>query len=215
MIYNELTQRESLQTLFDNSFNDGDREQLRKHYRDLRSLEFQCEMKNTGIFIDISNLTQNLTVACDIVTADNGKNFVYCGNDVSPVACNPRLISKALLSLMSNAYIYSSERLTVTKTIECKNFIKIEVKSGGQFQFGRYENRNGLRFVNKVCLAHGGRLIIESEKYSSSAIMMIDKSADYSKHGNSFPDKTLQSTPDFYELLKDRLSPVYTEFFGI
>lgn len=152
----------------------------------------------------ISFLAENVTSACDIVCAESGKCFVYCGNAVSAVRGNTRLIIKALLCLLSNAYLYGRESLVTVKTVEANGYIKIEVGSGGAFCFdGR---GNGLKFVSEVCALHGGHFLIKSQSLSSSAIMIFPRSDS--------PERASRC-PDFLELISDRLSPVYVEFFGM
>ncbi len=198
--------RDRLQNLFDNSFKRGDAEQVREHYRTLRRLEMECEKSPSCGSVDISCLTENITAACDIIAADTEKTFVFCGNETCPVYGSARLISKALLNLLSNAYLYGRERLVITKTVETADFVKIEVHSGGAFDFYKSESGRGLSFVREVCRSHGGNFFTESDGFTSVCIMIFPK---LKKELPSAPN------PDFFELVRDRLSPVYVEFFGM
>ncbi|MCH5191306.1 MAG: HAMP domain-containing histidine kinase [Oscillospiraceae bacterium] len=200
----DICMRENLQDLFDLSFKIDDREKMREQYKTLRSLELGGKIDFVNEAVDVSALTENATTACDILVSDTGTNFVFCGNDTSPAAGNARLIMKAVLNLLSNAYFYGRERLVTTKTIETASHIKIEVQSGGG-AYGGLEYGRGLRFVRNVCLCHGGNFFVEQSRFSVRAVMLLPKAEDCKEYSH---------IPDLYSLISDRLSPVYIEFFG-
>lgn len=203
--YEKLESREHLQELFDLSFLEMDTKSLRRNYQKLRELEFNSPLDFAFENVDISILVENLTLACDIICSESGKSFIYCGNDTSLAIANQRLITKSILILLSNSYLYGSGNLVTVKTIEKQDFISIEIQNEGclpqNFTFG-----DGLKFVQKVCSSLNGHFFTESDLFSVKSIMLIPKS-------NSFKD--IVSPLDFCELLSDRLSPVYVEFFGI
>lgn len=203
--YSDIYMRENLQDLFDCSFKIGDREKIREQYKTLRSLELSGQTDFINKAVDISALTENATAACDILVSDTGTDFVFCGNDTSPVTGNAKLIMKALLNLLSNAYLYGAERLVTTKTIETVSHIKIEVQSGGG-AYGGIQYGRGLRFVRDVCLCHGGNFFVEQSGFSIRAVMLLPKADCY---------KEYSQIPDLYSLISDRLSPVYIELFGM
>lgn len=195
--------REQLQTLFDNAFETNDCEALRRRYRELRSMEFSCGFDFEEEAVDISSLAQSVTAACDILTASTGAGFVYCGNDTRAAAGSGRLITKALLNLLSNAYLYGSESLITVKTVETKEYIRLEVLNGGSYGGGC---GRGLGYVRRVCESHGGKFFTESTLFTSRAIMALPKKRDFSKTA---------ACADCFNLLNDRLSPLYVEFFGM
>lgn len=202
---NEAEKRSILQNLFDKSFREGDRESVRKHYKTLRTLELRSENFNTGETADISFIAENITAACDIICSESEKSFVYCGNSTPPAAGSARLIEKALLGLLSNAYLYGAGSLVTVKTLETDNSVQLEIRSGGRFRFNN-DKYGGLAFVRKVCREYGGRFLVITDILSAAAVMEFPKSPSGSKVSRS---------PDFLELISDRLSPVYVEFFGM
>ena len=200
----EPLKREKLQNLFDNSFQKMDTKSLRAHYQMLRKLEFDSLLNFVFENVDISSLVENITLACDVICAENNTSFIYCGNSTSYIKGNVKLITKAVLNLLSNAYIYSRGNLVTVKTLEKQDFVSIEIQSGGNlspsFNFG-----DGLSFVKKVCDSLDGYFFIESANQYTKAIMMLPKSRVY---------KESVHTPDIFDFLTDRLSPIYVEFFG-
>lgn len=198
----EQRRRDALQNLFDKSFLSGGGEELRESYKKLRNLELKITKTEAKGITDISFLAQNISAAADILVSGTGKCFIYCGNEVSPAAVPPKHAAKALLCLMSNAYLYGEENLVTVKTLERKSFVTAEVVSGGRFRFGK---TGSLAFVRNICALSGGSFLIKSEDRSSCAVMSFPKAEAY---GGVCP------SPDFLDLLSDRLSPLYTEFFG-
>lgn len=203
--YENFESRENLQELFDASFIKMDLESLRTNYQSLRKLELNTPLKATTESIDISFLVENLTLACDIICAENGTSFIYCGNDTSIIKGNQKLITKAILNLLSNSFLYGNGNLVTVKTIEKQDFISIEIQSSGnlsqEIKFG-----DGLKYVQNVCNSLHGHFFILTDLLSVKSIILFPKSQQF---------KDIARVPDFCELLNDRLSPVYVEFFGI
>lgn len=197
--------RDILQDDFDLSFAKSDFTALRSHYRALRRIELESTSIPPAEVFDISLLAEGLTIAGDIVCGESGKNFIYCGNETSPVFANWRAVSKAILNLLSNAFLYGSGGLVTVKALERADFVSVEVQSGGclpeDFAFGQ-----GLCFVKKVCEQYNGHFFVESSLLSARQILLLPKARHL---------KPTVSTPDFFQLLNDKLSPVYVEFFGI
>ncbi len=196
-------QREQLQLKFDQCFLTGDKSGLREQYRMLRQIEFNHNADYDNEVIDISSLAQSISVACDILISETGASVIYCGNKTSPAFCNQRYFTKALLNLISNAYLYGCENLITVKTIEMLDFIRIEVLSGGAFI--NSNTGNGLLFVRNICKNANGRFFIEQSPVGTRAVMIFEKVRNYKKLNNV----------DFYSLINDRLSPVYVELFGM
>ena len=72
-------QREKMQFLFDKSFRDKDEALLRNQYIALRRLQFMNDMTFEPECVDLSVLTESITVACDILSTESGVSFIYCG----------------------------------------------------------------------------------------------------------------------------------------
>jgi hypothetical protein len=135
-----------------------------------------------------------------------GKSFIYCGNSTTSVSGNYHFITKALLNLLSNAYLYGTSSLVTVKTIENENFVKVEVRSGGIFPLN-VSDSDGLTLVRSVCKKLDGHFFIETHQDSTVAIMAFKKT-----------DCLSESDCDEYSftnLLSNRLSPVYVEIFGM
>lgn len=196
-------QRERLQLLFDRCFRNGDKSALREQYRILRQLELNSHIDFENETVDSSFLAESVTIACDIIVSQTGASFIYCGNNVSPILCNQRYLTKALLNLLSNAYLYGCENLITVKTIEMDDYVRLEVLSGGAFLSN--SDGKGLQFVRNVCQKAKGRFYIEQSPTETRAIMIFQKVQNYKE----------LTTPDFYSLINDRLSPVYIELFGM
>ncbi len=196
-------QREQLQLLFDQCFLTGNKKNLREQYKTLRQMEFNNSCDCPNDIIDISSLAENISVACDILIAETDISIVYCGNKTAPAFCNRRLFIKALLNLISNAYLYGCDNLITIKTIEMSDFIRVEVQSGGIFINNNMGN--GLNFIRNICKNANGRFFIEQSSTHTRAVMIFEKSRNYDG----------LNTIDFYSLINDRLSPVYVELFGM
>ncbi len=196
-------QREQLQVLFDQCFLNGDKSGLREQYKILRQIELNHNVNYDNEIIDISSLAQSISVACDVLIYETGVSVIYCGNKTSPAFCNQRYFTKALLNLISNAYLYGCENLITVKTIEMTDFIRVEVQSSGAFinsSMGK-----GLSFVRNICKNANGRFFIKQSPTNTRAVMIFEKSRNYKEFNNI----------DFYSLINDRLSPVYIEMFGM
>ncbi len=204
MEYNHCA-RENLQNLFDSAFISGNNNNLREYYKELRNMEFSQLSKYKPEYVNISSLAENLTLACDILISGTGVSFVFCGNDTSHIYVNSKALTKAFLNLLSNAYLHGKGRLITVKAVESNEYIKIEVKNEGTFHCINYGR--GLSFVHKLCTHSGGAFFIETDLFSTTAIMLIKKAP-------ATDCKDFRS-PDFYEYLNDRLSPVYVEMFGM
>lgn len=201
----EFERRENLQTLFDRSFLDGNKHSLREQYKALRRLELNSPLNFSCKPTSISYIAENITIACDILLTETDTSFVFCGNETQPVLSCPRFTAKALLNLISNAYLYSTERLITVKTVDIGSFVKAEVQSGGHFT-SDFRYGKGLSFVNQVCLKSKGNFFIEQSDYHWRAIMIFPKADSL---------KASDENCDFYELITNRLSPVYIELFGM
>jgi signal transduction histidine kinase len=207
-IYVEESQfsREKLQFFFDTAFKDADADLLRSQYKALRDLEFKTKFDFVTESVDISTLFENLTYAFDVFASTSGVNFIYCGNTTSPIMGNARILAKAFLNLLSNAFLYGNSKLVTIKTLEIDHHIQIEVQSGGFFPFHNSSGR-GLSFVQRTCNYLNGQFLIESKKDSSKAIMCFKRIESPKPHTDT--------RYDFQNLLSDRLSPVYVEIFGM
>ncbi len=201
--YQNDTDRDRLQQLFDHSFNNGDKSSLRKHYKFLRQLELDSHIDFSLETVNISALAETVTMGCDILLSQMGMSFIFCGNETAHAVCNQRFVTKALLNLLSNAYLFGGEKLVTVKTIESENFVRIEVQNGGVSSHNTYNK--GLDFVQKVCLKANGKFFVMQNTTHTTAIMMFKKSTNY---------KEVKST-DLYSLINDRLSPLYVELFGM
>ena len=168
-------QREKMQFLFDKSFRDKDENLLRNQYITLRQFQFLDDLTFEPECVELSSLTENVTVACDILSSESGVSFIYCGDSPCYVMGNSRLITKALLNLLSNAYLYGKENLVTVKTVESGNCFGIEVLSGGSFSEDR-KTGNGLSFVRKICTKMSGNFFIEQTLSHTKAIMLFQKS---------------------------------------
>lgn len=198
--------REKLQFFFDKSFENQDENGLRNQYKALRQLGFNCDFEFLPEIVDVSSLCENITSAFDVFASNNGKSLIYCGNRTCSIYGNYRLIAKAILNLLSNAYLYGTNSLVTVKTIEDENFVKIETRSEGSFPFNASDG-NGLTFVRKVCNISDGHFFIESNRDFSKAVMCFRKTD--SKRNSP------ESEYEFFNLLTNRLSPVYVEVFGM
>lgn len=203
--YNNFTERENLQELFDKSFIKNDLKSLRTNYQTLRKLELKSPLDCAFENVDISSLVENISLACDIICTGDGTSFIYCGNTTPLARANQKILTKAILNLLSNAFLYGQGNLITVKTIEKRDFISIEIQNAGwltsNFKFG-----DGLKYVHNICKNLNGRFFISTDLLSVKTVMLIPKSLSF---------KDVVRNPDFCELLGDRLSPVYVEFFGI
>ena len=200
-------QREKLQYLFDKSFREKDEHLLRHQYIALRQLQFREELISSSEIINLSSLAETTTSACDILSAPTGISFIYCGNDSCYCKGNQKSISKALLNLLSNAYLYGNGNLITVKTITTESHSKIEVLNGGKFHKTNPSGK-GLQFVRNICEKNNGRFFIEQSSFHTKAVMVFEKA-------NSFSFSHSTDNPDTLSLISDRISPVCVEMFGM
>ncbi len=206
-IYTGNTQfeREKMQFFFDKSFREKDETLLRNQYIALRQLEFRESLTFIPECVELSSLAESITVACDILATSSDVSFIFCGREPCYVVGNKKMITKALLNLLSNSYLYGKEKLITVTTENCGIFSKIEVTNGGFFskeiRYGK-----GLSYVREVCEKSGGKFFMEQTLTQTKAIMFFKKAV---KSENTYPGES------FYSLINDRLSPVCIEMFGM
>ena len=200
-------QREKLQYLFDKSFREKDEHSLRRQYIALRQLQFNEELISSSGIVNLSSLAEAATSACDILSAPTGISFIYCGNDLCYIKGNQKSILKALLNLLSNAYLYGKDNLITVKTIVTENNSTIEVLSGGEFHKNNPPGK-GLQFVRKICEKNNGRFFIEQSTSYTKAVMVFEKSCNPPINYSIY-------NPDALSLICDRISPVCIEMFGM
>lgn len=199
-------QREKMQFLFDKSFRNKDEKLLRNQYITLRQFQFQEDLNFKPECVELSSLAENITVACDILSSESGVSFIYCGNGPCYINGNSHLIAKALLNLLSNAYLYGKENLVTVKTVESGNCFGIEVLNGGRFIENR-SSRHGLPFVRNICHMMNGNFFIEQSLSHTKAVILFPKT-----------NKQNENTADILDvsnLIFNRLSPVCVEMFGM
>ena len=199
-------QREKLQYLFDKSLYEYDKSQLRKLYSLLRQLELceygYCENE----VVELTSLAEGITVACDILASDSEISFIFCSDEPCYVMGNRKLISKALLNLLSNAYLHGKGRLITVKTICVGDTSRLEVTNAGGF-INTDSRGKGLDFVRNACQQMWGSLLIEQGHYRTRAVMTFRNIEKMSVA----PDEEYNP----FGLISDRLSPVYVEMFGM
>ncbi len=195
--------REKMQFFFDKSFRENDETLLRNQYIALRQLQFNDFFEFSPKAINLSSLVDNITIACDILSAGTGVNFIYCGAENVCVSGSENLITKCLLNLLSNAYLYGTENLITTKCVKYNSFTSIEVLSGGPFLENPKDGK-GITFVRNATNQMGGKFFIEQSSNRTRAVIMLRHSADYA-----------EKDYDFLDFINDRLSPVCVEMFGM
>jgi hypothetical protein len=206
-IYTDETQflREKMQYFFDKSFKNNDETLLRDLYISLRKLQFNEDFSRETESIELTSLAESITVACDILASPSGISFIFCGDEPCYINGNQKMISKALLNLLSNAYLYGNGNLVTVKTIKNNKFSRVEVLSGGNFT-NTNKIGNGLSFVHKACKNMQGSFLIEQSISHTKAIMTFQSSR---------PHFIPSHQTDILALVSDRLSPACVEMFGM
>ncbi len=199
--------REKMQYFFDKSFREKDEVLLRDLYVSLRQLQFDEDFSFRTESLELTALAESITVACDILASPSGISFIFCGEKPCYIDGNQKLISKALLNLLSNAYLYGKENLITVKTINTDEHSRLEVLSGGNFNNINPDGK-GLSFVRRVCEKMKGNFLIEQSLSHTKAIMTFNNSRQ-----NISSDSTQQT--DILSLVSDRLSPACVEMFGM
>lgn len=208
-IYTDENQflREKMQYLFDKSFRERDENLLRDLYVSLRRLQFEENFPDKTESVELTSLAESVTVACDILASPSEISFIFCGDESCYVEGNQYLISKALLNLLSNAYLHGRGNLVTVKATNAKGHSKLEVLSGGNFT-NINEKGKGLSFVHSVCKKMQGSFLIEQSLSHTKAIMIFQNTKSYSESAST------QQT-DILSLVSDRLSPACVEMFGM
>ena len=207
-IYTDENQflREKMQYFFDKSFRENDESLLRNLYISLRQLEFCENSYYTMEEIELTSLAESVTVACDVLASASEISFIFCGDESCFVKGNRRLISKSLLNLLSNAYLYGKENLITVKTVYGYENSRLEVLSGGSFE-KLNPNGKGLSFVRKASKKMNGKFLIEQGHSHTKAIMIFETVRKFSP--------TPKQNIDILDLVNDRLSPACIEMFGM
>ncbi len=199
--------REKMQYLFDKSFREKNESDLRNLYVALRRLQFSEDLSFETECVELTSLAESITITCDILAAPTGVSFIFCGDEPCHIEGNGKLISKALLNLLSNAYLYGTKNLVTVKTINNYDYSRIEVLSGGNFT-NINEHGKGLSFVRMVCAKMQGNFLIEQSISHTKAIMT------FKNFQQDFDLNKIQQT-DILSLVSDRLSPACIEMFGM
>jgi hypothetical protein len=208
-IYTDETQflREKMQYFFDKSFKNKDEALLRNLYISLRKLQFDEDFLTEPEPLELTSLAESITVACDILASPSGISFIFCGDEPCYIDGNQKIISKALLNLLSNAYLYGNGNLVTVKTVETNEVTRLEVLSGGNFTNSNKTGK-GLSFVHHVCKKMQGNFLIEQSISHTKAIMIFQNS-------NSRLKFIPTQQTDVLSLVSDRLSPACVEMFGM
>ncbi len=199
--------REKMQYLFDKSFKEKNETVLRNLYVALRRLQLDEDVPFTTECIELTHLAEVVTVACDILASTSEISFIFCGDEPCYINGNEKAVSKALLNLLSNAYLYGKGNLVTVKTVSTNEFSRLEVLSGGNFA-NTNNTGKGLFYVRSVCEKMQGSFFIEQSISHTKAIMTFK---------NSKQDFSLcfAEHPDILSLISDRLSPACIEMFGM
>lgn len=193
--------REELQENFSSALLDNDILFLHTLYSKLRKLNRNIINAETEC-VDLSDLSENICIASDILLRESGKTVVFCGNDTSPVFGNRQILTKAILEAIGNACIFGKGSLVTLKTQEHKHFVSAEIQSSGKFSFSGGE---GLGFIRNAVKQFDGEMFTVSGKDFSSVVLTFKKSNNIRPLENR----------SFIDLVSDRLSPVYIELYGI
>lgn len=206
-IYTSETEfkREKLQFFFDKSFREKDEDLLRNQYVALRQLQFEDKIVFVRECVELSSLAENITIACDILASGSGISFIYCGDGPCYINGNHKLITRAVLNLLSNGYLYGKENLITVNIIKSNTFSRLEVVNGGN-PATPVRDGKGLSFVRNICNKLNGKFFIEQTSSHTKAIMLFE---------NSLETKKPHLTDNFFSLVSDRLSPVCIEMFGM
>ncbi|MCH5171065.1 MAG: hypothetical protein J1F24_07245 [Oscillospiraceae bacterium] len=193
--------REELQENFSSALLEDDVLFLHTLYSKLRKLNRNTLNTETEC-VDLSDLSENICIASDILLRESGKTVVYCGNETSPVFSNRQVLTKAILEAIGNACIFGKGSLVTLKTCEHKNFVSAEIQSMGEFLNNHGE---GLNFIRNAVKTFDGEMFTVSSRGYSSLVLTLKKSNNI---------KPLENR-SFIDLVSDRLSPVFIELYGI
>ncbi len=199
-------EREKMQFLFDKSFREKNENLLRNQYIRLRRFQFNENLTFHNECVELSSLAENVTIACDILATDSGVGFIYCGDGPCHIKGNSHLIIKALLNLLSNAYLYGKGHLVTVKTLELENYCGIQVINCGRFD-ENYHAGKGIPYIYNVCSGLKGNFFIEQTLSQTKAIMLFEKATDKTD--------ICTNENDIVSLVSDRLSPACIEMFGM
>ncbi|MDE5994957.1 MAG: hypothetical protein K2G60_05530 [Oscillospiraceae bacterium] len=193
--------REELHENFSSALFDDDILFLHTLYSKLRRLNRKLLNTETEC-VDLSDLSENICIAADILLRESGKTVVFCGNDTSPVFGNRQILTKAILEAIGNACIFGKGSLVTLKTQEHKHFVSAEIQNLGGFSFGGGE---GLRFIRNAVKQFDGEMFTVCTHGYSSVVLTFKKSDNIRPLENR----------SFIDLVSDRLSPVYIELYGM
>lgn len=215
---NEAAVRETLQLLFC-EIRAGELrgaplpEALERHcLRTLKVLNERAFQKASSVFrrtVRLSDLCENICLACDLLALKKGKRILFLG-DASPLYlfCDSAAISRAIIVILNHAALHAEGPLITLSLFKAETDIRITVTSSALSSESILPDLilpyGGLSFARAAARAHGGQLLYRFSPLETSAHLIMPIAA---------PDNDYYAeAPAFLSLLSDRLSLVQVGF---
>ncbi|MCR4614566.1 MAG: hypothetical protein K5756_00240 [Clostridiales bacterium] len=184
---------------------------LRDCYRKLRRLQNFCissrKEKSEGI-CDLNELLDELGSAGDILLdlKNRGVAFLPCETELF-VNCHPSELTAVVLNMLSNACVHSRTPVIDMSLKKMGDNAVITVKNDGKINFEMLakslkDQGSGAAAMLNFANRHGSRLMW-CAGYDCTTVLSMPAVTE--------KDKKIRccQTPDFSDLLRDKLSPVY------
>ncbi|MEG1834964.1 MAG: hypothetical protein RR229_02460 [Oscillospiraceae bacterium] len=214
---NEAEIRDELQNMFNNIFigkhlsngQDIEKKTTDKIMSSLKALSnlqsLKCDMK-TIYKCNISKICDNITFSSDLLLSEWGKRIrFYCDEEIF-VKCSAKWLIWSILSVISNAVIYSSKKDIIVTLSQDADFAIVSILNFGKCNLDNiFESLNekgkSLNSVDHFIECSKGKMLFCCDNEKTNIIMKIPKYID--------EDLLLYNSYDFSEFLSDRLSPLY------
>lgn len=169
---------------------------------------------------ELREMVDNLCCAGDLVLSGCKRRLIFMAPEGELYSlCSPTQIISLLLNLISNACLHTPAKviyLRLSKT--SSDGAVIEVSSKGYIRLAQLDESgkrqgSGLSAMNSTATSHSGSLLFCNKSNEAHAAFYLPCYEDY------YPDEYSlyehYNSPDFIELLCDRLSPIYTGLCGV
>lgn len=133
-------------------------------------------------WIDLLSLLQNSMDHVEQIHDQEDNMTIDCADDIS-LCCDPKLMERCLVNIISNAFIHNPEGVQVTVIGRLsRNVVYLEIQDDGR-GMGEEESRHiferyyhgtnsqqrggtglGLAIARETVEAHGGTIVVESQK---------------------------------------------------
>lgn len=220
---NEAKIRDELQLMFNNLFSSekldsnpkAKTEATTKIMSSLKTLNnfqsLKCDMQ-TVYKCNISKICDSITFSADLLLSEWQKRVRFFCDEEIFVKCSEKWLVWSILSLISNAVIYSTKKDITVKVSQNDVFAFVSVSNFGKCNLEEIAKNivvkgKSLNSVDHFIKSAGGKMLFCCDGEQTKVVLKLPKYLG--------EDIMSYKSHDFSELLSDRLSPVYVALSDI